>query len=242
MSGTGEWYSNWKLICKQTIMKTIKQFGLIAAFAGLVASGCSTATKSQKGAVIGTGGGAVIGAVIGKATGNTARGAIIGAVLGGVGGAVIGKKMDKQAEEMKKVLGDAEVRREGEGIIINFKEKVLFAYDKADLGASASGNLTKLVEILNRYPDTDIQIIGHTDSKGSDEYNQGLSERRANAVVNYLRGNNINSSRLSAVGKGETDPIATNDTEDDRAQNRRVEFVITANEKMKAEAKKEAGQ
>ena len=223
-------------------MKTIKQFGLIAAFAGLAASGCSTATKSQKGAVIGTGGGAVLGAVIGKATGNTARGATIGAVLGGVGGAVIGHKMDKQAEEMKKVLGDAEVRREGEGIIINFKEKVLFAYDKADLGANAASNLTKLVEILNRYPDTNIEIIGHTDSNGSDDYNQGLSERRANAVVSYLRNNNITSNRLTAIGKGETDPIASNDTDDGRAQNRRVEFVITANEKMKAEANKEAGQ
>lgn len=223
-------------------MKTIKHLAAIAAFTGLVASGCSTATKSQKGAVIGTGGGAVIGAVIGKATGNTARGAIIGAVLGGVGGAVIGQKMDKQAEEMKKVLGDAEVKREGEGIVINFKEKVLFAYDKSDLGANAATNLSKLVEILNRYPDTDIEIIGHTDSKGSDDYNQSLSERRANAVVNYLRSNSINSTRLTGIGKGETDPIASNDTDDGRAQNRRVEFVITANEKMKAEAKKEAGQ
>lgn len=223
-------------------MKTIKHFALIAVLGGLMSSGCSTATKSQKGAVIGAGGGAVIGGVIGKATGNTARGAIIGAVLGGVGGAVIGRKMDQQAEEMKKVLGDAEVIREGEGIVINFKEKVLFAYDKSDLGANASTNLTKLVDILNRYPDTDIQIIGHTDSKGSDEYNQGLSERRAGAVVSYLKSNSISSSRLTAIGKGETDPIASNDTDDGRAQNRRVEFVITANEKMKAEAKKEAGQ
>lgn len=223
-------------------MKTIKQLALIAVVGGMAASGCSTATKSQKGAAIGTGGGAILGAVIGKVTGNTARGAIIGAVLGGVGGAVIGRKMDKQAEEMKKVLGEAEVRREGEGIVVNFKEKVLFGYDKADLGAGAATNLSKLVEILNRYPDTNIEIIGHTDSKGSDEYNQSLSERRANAVVSYLRGNSINSSRLSAIGKGETDPIASNDTDDGRAQNRRVEFVITANEKMKDEAKKEAGQ
>lgn len=223
-------------------MKTVKQLALIAALAGLVGTGCKTATKSQKGAVIGTGGGAVIGAVIGKATGNTARGAIIGAVIGGVGGAVIGRKMDKQAEEMKKVLGDAEVRREGEGIIINFKEKVLFGYDQSDLGTSAQTNLGKLVGILNAYPDTDIEVIGHTDSKGSDDYNQSLSERRANAVVGYLRTNGIANNRLTAIGKGETDPIASNDTDDGRAQNRRVEFVITANEKMKADAKKEAGQ
>ena len=221
-------------------MKTIKHFALATAFFGLAISGCKTATKSQRGAAIGVGGGAVVGAVIGKATGNTARGAIIGAVLGGVGGAVIGRKMDKQAEEMKKVLGDAEVRREGEGIVINFKEKVLFAYDRSDLGSNAQGNLTKLVNVLNKYPDTDIQVIGHTDANGSDDYNQKLSERRANAVINFLSANKINTSRLAAKGMGETDPVAGNDTEEGKAQNRRVEFVITANEKMKEEAKREA--
>ena len=221
-------------------MKTITRLALITVLAGVMATGCKTATKSQKGAVIGTGGGAVIGAVIGKATGNTARGAVIGAVLGGVGGAVIGRKMDKQAEEMKKVLGDAEVIRVEEGIVINFKEKVLFGYDRADLGTSAQANLDKLVNVLNKYPDTNIQIIGHTDSNGSDEYNQGLSERRANAVVSYLRTHNITGGRLSAKGLGEADPIAANDTEDNRSLNRRVEFVITANEKMKEEAKREA--
>ena len=152
------------------------------------------------------------------------------------------KKMDKQAEEMKKVLGDAEVIREGEGIIIKFKDKVLFGYDQADLGASAQTNLGKLVGILNAYPDTDIQVIGHTDNKGSDDYNMGLSERRATSVINYLRNNGINTGRLTAIGKGESDPVASNDTEDDRAQNRRVEFVITANEKMKEEAKREASK
>ena len=93
---------------------------------------------------------------------------------------------------------------------------------------------------MNQYPDTDIQIIGHTDNKGSDEYNLGLSERRANAVVTYLRTHNIASSRLTAKGMGEADPIAANETDENRALNRRVEFVITANEKMKEEAKREA--
>jgi outer membrane protein OmpA-like peptidoglycan-associated protein len=221
-------------------MKTINQFAIAIAFSAVLISGCETATKSQKGAVIGAGGGTVIGAVIGKATGNTARGAVIGAVVGGVSGAVIGRKMDKQAEEMKKVLGDAEVIRVEEGIVIKFKEQVLFGYDRSDLGTSAQGNLDKLVNVLNKYPDTDIQIIGHTDNKGSDEYNLGLSERRANAVVSYLRTHNIASGRLTAKGMGEADPIATNDTDENRALNRRVEFVITANEKMKEEAKREA--
>lgn len=221
-------------------MKTLRQIPLVLAFSGLLFTGCKTATKSQKGAVIGAGGGAVVGAVIGKATGNTARGAIIGAVLGGVGGAVIGRKMDKQAEEMQKVLGDAEVRREGEGIVINFKEKVLFAYNMADLGSSAQSSLSKLVGILNAYPDTYIQVIGHTDSKGTDEYNQTLSEKRATSVTTYLRNNGIANGRLTAIGKGETDPIAGNETDEERAMNRRVEFVIVANEKMKEEAKREA--
>lgn len=223
-------------------MKTIKRLAILTVVAGMLFSSCKTATRSQKGAVIGAAGGGAIGAVIGKATGNTAMGAIIGATVGGVTGAIIGKKMDKQAEEMKKVLGDAEVRREGEGIVINFKEKVLFSFNSADLGNNAQGNLDKLVNILNKYPDTNIEVIGHTDSKGTDDYNQSLSERRATAVTSYLRTHDIASGRLSAKGMGETDPVASNDTEDGRAQNRRVEFVITANEKMKEDASREASK
>lgn len=222
-------------------MMKLKQLTLLAALFGLFLSGCKTASRSQKGAVIGAAGGGAVGAVIGKAAGNTAMGAIIGATVGGVTGAVIGRKMDKQAEEMKEVLGDAEVRREGEGIVINFKEKVLFAFNSADLGGNAQTNLDKLVNILNKYPDTNIEVIGHTDSKGTDAYNQTLSERRATAVTNYLQSHNINSNRLTAKGMGETDPVASNDTDEGRAQNRRVEFVITANEKMKQDAKREAG-
>jgi outer membrane protein OmpA-like peptidoglycan-associated protein len=223
-------------------MKTIKLLTVTIALMGLIASGCKSMNKTQKGAVIGAAGGGAIGAVIGKAAGNTAMGAIIGAAVGGATGAVIGHKMDKQAEEMKKVLGDAEVRRVGEGIVIDFKEKVLFGFDRSDLGASAATNLDKLINVLNKYPDTDIKILGHTDNKGTAEYNQGLSERRANSVSGYLRNHGINSGRISTKGMGENDPIASNDTEEGRSQNRRVEFVITANEKMKADAKKEAGQ
>jgi len=198
--------------------------------------------KTQKGAVIGAAGGGAVGAVIGRAAGNTAMGAIIGAAVGGATGAIIGRKMDKQAEEMEKVLGDAEVRREGEGIVILFKEKVLFGYDRSDLNTSAETNLTKLVNVLQKYPDTNIEVIGHTDSKGTDDYNQGLSQRRASSVASYLRAQGVSSSRLATKGMGEADPVASNDTEEGRTQNRRVEFVITANEKMKADAKREAGQ
>ena len=221
-------------------MKLVQRSFLFFTLFGMVATGCKTMSRSQKGAVIGVAGGAAVGAVIGKKMGNTAAGAVIGAAIGGVAGTIIGKKMDKQAEEMKEVLGDAEVRREGEGIVINFKEKVLFGYDQSVLSASAQSNLDKLSNVLKKYPDTDIQIIGHTDSKGSLRYNQNLSVRRATAVYTYLRGNNIAADRISTIGMGEEDPVATNDTDEGRSLNRRVEFVITANEKMKEEAKKEA--
>lgn len=223
-------------------MKTIKQLSLFLVLMGLLASGCKSMSRSQKGAVIGAGGGGAVGAVIGRAAGNTAMGAIIGAAVGGVAGAVIGRKMDKQAEEMKEVLGDTEVRREGEGIVVIFKEAVLFGFDRSDLNTQARTNLDKLTNVLNKYPDTDINIIGHTDSKGAEEYNESLSLRRSNSVAAYLRGNGIVSTRIITTGMGETDPIATNDTEDGRALNRRVEFVITANEKMKADAMRESEQ
>lgn len=223
-------------------MKTIRQVSFGLVFVSFLIAGCKTATKTQKGAVIGTAGGAAVGAVIGRSVGNTAMGAIIGATVGGVTGAVIGRKMDKQAEEMKEVLGDAEISREGEGIVINFKEKVLFGFDQSVLTSGAQTNLDKLTNILQKYPDTNIEIIGHTDSKGTDRYNKDLSERRASAVAAYLRNKNIPDNRISTRGMGEDDPVASNDTEDSRSLNRRVEFVITANEKMKEEAKREAGK
>ncbi len=213
---------------------------LIYLMISILLVSCSSWNKSQKGAVIGAAGGGATGAVIGKATGNTAMGAIIGATVGGVAGAVIGRQMDKQAAEMEKEVPGAKVERVGEGIVIEFSGKVLFGFDQSNLTAEAVNNLKSLTTILNKYPDTDIVIQGHTDSKGSTSYNQTLSEKRANSVVNYLRTQNIASARLKTVGYGETMPKYSNDTEEGRAQNRRVEFLITANEKMKEDAQKEA--
>jgi outer membrane protein OmpA-like peptidoglycan-associated protein len=224
-------------------MKTVRQFALVVAFAGmLAATGCKSLNRTQKGAGIGVIGGGAVGAVVGRALGNTAMGAVVGAAVGGVAGGVIGRRMDKQAEEMQKVLGDAEVKRVEEGIVIEFKDKVLFGYDKSDLGATAQANLNKLANVLNKYPDTNISILGHTDDKGTDEYNQGLSERRATSAAGYLRSQGIASSRISTRGLGESDPKVANDSEANRAENRRVEFVITANQKMIEDAKREAGQ
>ena len=221
-------------------MKKIKLFLSGVLIATLLFAGCKTMNKTQKGAVIGTAGGAAAGAVIGKAAGNTALGAIIGATVGGVTGAVIGRKMDKQAEEIKKEVPDAEVVRVGEGIVIEFKSQILFGFDQSNLTADARTNLDKLVTILKKYPDTDIEVQGHTDSKGTTRYNEELSERRASAVSYYLADKGITPSRLKIKGFGETLPKYSNSTEEGQAQNRRVEFLISANEKMKAEAAKEA--
>jgi outer membrane protein OmpA-like peptidoglycan-associated protein len=206
----------------------------------LLMSNCKNMNKTQKGAVIGAAGGAAVGGVIGKVAGNTALGAIIGATVGGVTGAVIGRKMDKQAEEIKNEVPGAKVERVGEGIVVEFNNKILFGFDQADLGSQAKGSLNELITILNKYPDTNIEIQGHTDNTGTDSYNQGLSERRASAVAAYLRSNQINSSRVTIKGFGEAAPKYSNDTDDGRSQNRRVEFLITANEKMKEDAKKES--
>jgi outer membrane protein OmpA-like peptidoglycan-associated protein len=224
-------------------MKTISKRIMtgLCAIAIMLAS-CKSMNKTQKGAIIGTAGGGAIGAVIGKATGNTALGAIVGAAVGGVTGALIGKKMDKQAEEIKKEVPDAKVERVGEGIIVEFNSKILFGFDKSDLNPSAKGNLNDLVTILNRYPDTNIEIQGHTDNVGTTDYNQALSERRAAAVSAYIKSKGIVGSRISIKGLGESAPKYSNDTEDGRTQNRRVDFLITANEKMKTDAKKEASQ
>lgn len=201
-------------------------------------TGCASWNKTQKGAVIGTTAGGAAGAVVGRASGNTALGAIIGATVGGVSGAVIGRQMDKQAEEIKKTVPDAKVERIGEGIVVEFSSNVLFGFDKSELSSEAKTNLNKLVIVLNSYVDTDIEIQGHTDSKGSESYNQNLSEQRAGAVSNYLSGKGIAYNRITIKGFGENSPKYSNSTTDGQAQNRRVEFLITANEKMKAEAEK----
>lgn len=217
-------------------MKKLSMSLLVILSAAFIFTGCSSWNKTQKGAAVGSASGGAAGAIIGRAAGNTALGAIIGATVGGATGAVIGNQMDKQAEEIKKSVPDAKVERVGEGIVVEFNSNVLFGFDQSYLSSQAETNLDKLVVVLNSYPDTDIELQGHTDSKGSNAYNQTLSENRATAVSNYLVSKNISEDRLNVVGYGELSPKYLNETEEDRAQNRRVEFLITANEKMKAEA------
>lgn len=222
------------------LVRKIGNIGLSLAIIGTVATGCKSMNNTQKGVAIGAAGGAVLGAGVGKAAGNTAVGAIIGAAVGGVTGGVIGRKMDKQAEEIEKIPG-AEVKRVGEGINVTFDSGVLFGYDQSFLTGDAQTKIRELSAILNKYPDTYILIEGHTDSKGSASYNQSLSEKRAESVAAYLDAQQIKTSRIRTTWYGETQPKFSNDTESDRAKNRRVEFAIYANEKMVEDAKKEAG-
>jgi outer membrane protein OmpA-like peptidoglycan-associated protein len=223
-------------------MKKLSMFLLVVLSATFISTGCASWNKTQKGAVIGTAAGGTAGAVIGRSSGNTALGAIIGAAVGGASGAIIGRQMDKQAEEIAKTVPDAKVERVGEGIVVEFSSNVLFGFDESDLSYDAKTNLDKLVSVLNVYPETDIEIQGHTDSRGSEQYNQTLSVQRAAIVSDYLADKGITYDRLETKGFGETLPKYENQTAAGRTQNRRVEFMITANEKMKAEAEKEASK
>jgi len=203
-------------------------------------AGCASMSRKERGALIGGTAGAVAGAVIGKQAGNTAAGAIVGAAVGGVAGAVIGDYMDKQAAELEQDLEGARVERIGEGIKITFASGILFDVAKFDLRPDARASVASLANVLNKYPDTDILIEGHTDSDGSDEYNQTLSERRAKSVTAYLFQNNVSSSRITSIGYGESQPVASNDTPEGKQANRRVEVAIMANDKLKKAAEEQA--
>ncbi|MFD2909713.1 OmpA family protein [Flavobacterium ardleyense] len=214
-----------------------------------ILTGCQAiknTNSTQKGAVIGAVGGGILGGVLGNNLGkggNGALGAVLGTVVGGAAGGLIGNKMDKQAREIEEALPGAQVERVGEGIrLVLGENSVNFDFNKASLTAKAKQNLDKLVPVLKSYADTDIKIYGFTDSKGADDYNLNLSTQRAAAVKSYLATKGLVMSRFNAVGMGEAEPIATNDTDAGRAQNRRVEFAIVANDKMVQDAEKEAGK
>jgi outer membrane protein OmpA-like peptidoglycan-associated protein len=214
----------------------------IALVAVVVFSGCSSWNNTEKGAVIGAASGAVIGGVIGNAAGNTAVGAIIGAAVGGTAGAIIGNYMDKQAAEMERDLEGATVERIGEGIKVTFHSGLLFDVNKSDLKPEAKANLIRLAEILNKYPDTEILIEGHTDSTGTRDWNLDLSMRRAQTVANALSRQDVLVSRLNQMGYGPDQPVASNTSPAGRTANRRVELAIYANDKLKGTAEKKAKQ
>ncbi len=222
-------------------MKTLKiriaTYSVVLAIAGSLGISCNSLTKTEKGAAIGAGGGGVVGALIGRAAGNTALGAIIGGAVGGTAGGLIGHHMDQQAAEIKQTVPGATVTRAGEGIIVKFDSGILFDTDQAYVKPEAQTNLNNLATSLQNNPQTDITIIGHTDNTGSAAHNQDLSIRRAQAVKSIITADNVNGSRLTIEGKGDKEPIADNTTPAGRAQNRRVEIVIVANDQMKSQAK-----
>lgn len=230
-------------------MKKITLYTLVTVLSfGTVLTSCDAVkntNNTQRGAGIGAVAGGVLGAVLGNNLGkggNGALGAVLGGVVGGVAGGVIGKKMDKQAREIQTAIPGAQVERVGEGIrLVLGENSVRFDTNKSTLTTTAKANLDKLVPVFQSYADTDIVIYGYTDSTGKVEYNQSLSEQRAASVKSYLSGKGLNTSRITTTGLGIADPIATNDTPEGRIQNRRVEFAITANEKMVEDAKKESG-
>ena len=199
-------------------------------------------TNKEKGAVIGAAGGAAAGAVIGKATGSTARGAIVGAAVGGAAGAIIGHQMDQKAKEIQQTVAGADVTRVGEGLVVTFDSGLLFDFDSDQLRAESKKNLDNLASSLKDFGDSKLLIVGHTDSQGSDDYNLDLSRRRAAAAASYLESRNVSAARVQTSGRGETEPIGTNDTDAGRQQNRRVEVAIYASDKMKADAKALAGK
>jgi len=212
--------------------------GTIAALMIASTSGCSSMNKTEKGAVIGAAGGAAVGGVIGHATGSTAKGAILGAVVGGAAGAIIGHQMDKQAEEIKQNVPGATVERVGEGIAVTFASGLLFDFDSDVLRSDARHNLDALAGSLKEYDNSDLLIVGHTDNVGSDTYNLGLSQRRAESAARYLASRGV--ARYDTRGRGENEPIASNDSEAGRQQNRRVEIAIYASEEARERAKQQA--
>ena len=220
-------------------MKRILTLFVVMVFL-LAAVNCASWNKTTRGAVIGGAGGAVVGGVIGHAAGSTLLGAILGAAVGGAAGAIIGSYMDKQAAEMQRDLEGAEIQRIGEGIKITFDSGILYDIDKSDLRSVSKTNLTKLAKILNKYPDTNILIEGHTDDTGSDDHNMALSKDRAQSVSLYLATVEVKSARFSIAGYGETQPIVTNDTTEGRQKNRRVDIAVLANDKLKKAAQEKA--
>jgi outer membrane protein OmpA-like peptidoglycan-associated protein len=201
--------------------------------------GC--ARNAQRGLVIGAAGGAVAGGIIGKVAGSTAKGAIIGAAVGGAAGAIIGDQMDRQAAELKQNVRGATVERVGEGIQVTFESGLLYDFDSEKVKSTARANLRELAKSLDKYPNSDILILGHTDSVGTERYNKDLSVRRADAAAEYLISQGVSRSRVGTGGLGEEEPVASNATEAGRRQNRRVEVAIYASERLRQEAKRKAG-
>lgn len=213
---------------------------IMGAIVLAIVPGCSNASKTAKGTGIGAGTGAAVGALAGALIGHDAKGAAIGAAIGtavGAGtGAIIGKKMDQKAEELE-ALENAQVEtvtdQNGlEAIKVTFESGILFPTNGTTLSSTSKKELSEFAQKMSDMTDTDITVYGHTDNTGTLEVNERISAQRANAVGDYLKTCGIAASRITTEGKAYNEPVASNDTAEGRAQNRRVEVYITANEAM----------
>jgi len=211
----------------------------VLAGASLALGGCASLNNKEKAGIIGATGGVIAGGAIGKANGSTAKGAILGAVVGGAAGMIIGHQMDKQAAELKQNIPGAIVERVGEGIQVTFASGLLFDFDSDVVRSEARTNLRNLAASLDKYPGSELLIVGHTDSVGTDAYNLALSQRRAEAAAAYLAAQGVDRARLSSRGLGEDEPVAPNDSDAGRSRNRRVEVAIYAGEAQRAAAKRQ---
>jgi outer membrane protein OmpA-like peptidoglycan-associated protein len=200
----------------------------------MLTTGCATMNKQQKGTSIGAAGGAAIGALVSK---GSVWGILAGAAIGGAAGNLIGKKMDQQAKELQQSVPTAKVERVGEGISMTFESGLMFKVNSSEISESYKDDLNSAAEVFVKYPETNIVIEGHTDDSGSDQINMTLSEKRAKAVGAYMVSKGVAASRLTEKWYGESQPKYTNDTEENKQKNRRVELAITANEEMQQEAK-----
>jgi outer membrane protein OmpA-like peptidoglycan-associated protein len=218
-------------------MQKLKLAAVIALCMAVLLSGCG-ASNTVKGTGIGVGAGGAVGAGVGALAGNTALGAVIGAAVGGAAGALIGRKMDKQKKELEAVVPDATIEtvNGGEALKVTFDSGILFATNSSTVSEASKSALRNFSTSLKQNPDTYVKGIGHTDNTGRVDYNQTLSEKRAQSVYDYLMNQGVNSDRMTYEGKGIHDPVATNATAEGRALNRRVEIMIMANEKMIQEA------
>lgn len=216
-------------------LRRVMTSGAVALLLVSTGSGCSSLNKTEKGAIIGAAAGGAAGGLISSST----KGAIIGAVIGGAAGAIIGHQMDKQAQELKEIPG-ARVERVGEGIQVTFDSGLLFDFDSDVIKGNARANLDQLAASLQKYQDSNLLIAGHTDNVGTESYNMDLSRRRADAAAAYLRSQGV-SRTIRTMGRGEMEPVASNETDSGRSENRRVELAIYANEEMVEKAKAQAG-